>query len=383
MNKESEPRKAAIVTWCYDNGKTNYGQILQCYAMQTMVRRLGYETKVIRYRERRIDEKESLDEKSEEYVNLYELCYRLEKMEARANVRIFRFVKFIKENICLSRQCYTKEDVERECEDVDILICGSDQIWNPLWFKDIHALNFGRPDQKRIAYAASGVFIESPENELIYRKLGKYLECFDLVTVREKVSIDILKKYTTKQITDVVDPTLLLSQDDWNQVAARRTMEEPYIFCYCLGKIRGHKILLKRIMKKYGVRKILCIAPEGQRHDGEVEDEGYFQYIRDAGPGEFLALIRDAKAVCTDSFHGVAMSIVYQKQFYIFRRAMQEIRYRANMERQDNLLEKLGIVEKRAILCINDIEASREVVYERIQIKRNQENIKNILEKFL
>lgn len=250
--------KLTIVTWCYDNGRTNYGQILQCFAMQTIVRRFGYKTKIIRYREIKEDEEIFLKKKSQEYIDLYELCYRLESVERKSSVRIFRFIEFIKENIDLSKQCYTKHDVEQECEDAEILFCGSDQIWNPLWFKDIYALNFGNVSQKRIAYAASGVFIENSQTELIYKQLGEYLNHFDLVTVREKTSIDILQKYTLKKIEDVIDPTLLLSAKEWNQIASKPVIEESYIFCYCLGKIRSHKLLLKKVMKLYGVKK-LCV----------------------------------------------------------------------------------------------------------------------------
>ena len=251
MNKRKKSSKAAIVTWCYDNGKTNYGQILQCYAMQTIMQRLGYNTKVIRYRKREHDEAVSWERKPQAVINLYELAYRLIRVEKKLDVRILRFVTFIGRNIFLSRQCYTKEQVEKECGDCEVLVCGSDQIWNPAWFQDVYALNFGKDSQKRIAYAPSGVMIENERNKKVYRQLGKYIDRFDLVTVREKKSIAILEKYTKKKIRDVWDPTLLLTQEDWNRVSAGSVTGKPYIFCYSLGRLRAHKVLLKYIMKKY------------------------------------------------------------------------------------------------------------------------------------
>lgn len=383
MGNDNRSRKAVIVTWCYDNGRTNYGQILQCYAMQTMVRRLGFDTKVLRYRERKEKEEISLNKKSKEYIDLYELCYRLGTVEREPSIRIFRFVEFIKENISLSEQCYTKQEVEQECKDADVLFCGSDQIWNPLWFKDVYALNFGKASKKRIAYAASGVFTENPQNELIYKELGRYLDCFDLVTVREKVSIDILSKYTKQKIMDVVDPTLLLSSDDWNRIAARPIIDEPYIFCYCLGRIRGHKLLLKRIMRKYGVEKILCIASDFREYERESVEKGYFRWVTDAGPKEFIALIRNAQAVCTDSFHGMALSIVYQKQFYLFERTGPRSQLVANLARQENLLEKLGITGMRMITCAKELDECDEIEYDRVCIKENQENAEELLKRII
>lgn len=383
MKDKNKFRKAAIVTWCYDNGKTNYGQILQCYAMQTMVHRLGYETKVIRYRESKASEEISLNRKSEKYIDLYELCYRLGTVEKEPSVRIFRFVEFIKENIALSKQCYTKHDVEQECEDVDVLFCGSDQIWNPLWFKDIYALNFGKDNQKRIAYAASGVFIENPQTELIYKELGGYLNHFDLVTVREKASIDILRKYTGQKITDVADPTLLLTPDDWNQVAAKPMIEEPYVFCYCLERIREYKPLLKRIMRKHGVHKILCIASDFEEYKKGLMMDDYFCWEGNAGPKEFIALIRDAQAVCTDSFHGMALSVVYQKQFYLLERTGRESLLAANIIRQQNLLHEIGITESRVVTCAKELDKCCEIEYEKMRIGEYRKKAENLLKNVL
>lgn len=379
IDLKNRKSKAAILTWCYNNGRTNYGQVLQCYAMQTMVRRFGYDTKVIKYRERNAGERMPLDKKSEKYIGIYELCYRLGVVEGAPSVRIFRFAEFIKENIVLSNQCYTKHDVEQECEDADVLFCGSDQIWNPRWFKDVYALNFGRADQKRIAYAASGAFIENPQTELVYKELGGYLNRFDLVTVREKASIDILRKYTERKIVDVADPTLLLSQDEWNQVAAKPIAEEPYIFCYCLGRIRGYKQLLKRVMRKHGVQKILCIASDYREYVREPEEDGLFCWASDAGPREFIALVRDAQAVCTDSFHGLALSIIFQKQFYIFERISPDAQLIANMARQENLLEKVGIEKRRLIKSVKELEALETIDYTKVRTSRFWDEAKSLV----
>ena len=379
MDKEKKSPGAAIITWCYDNGKTNYGQILQCYAMQELWRKMGYRTKIVRYRRRDREETMFLEKRSELGVNLYELWYRLKKVEKNLDMRIVRFIAFIKKYISLSEQCYTKKQVEEACGDCEVLVCGSDQIWNPEWFQDIYALNFGEDRQKRIAYAPSGVFVENERNENVYRDLGKYLDHFDLVTVREKDSIEILKKYTRKRIVDVPDPTLLVTQTDWNRVAAKHVVTGPYIFCYSLGKLRKHKVLLKHIMKKYGANKVMFLVSGFYEKEDELEKGGYFYPLEHIGPSQFIALIRDARAVCTDSFHGLALSVVYRKQFFVFDRIDPRTDINANTARQRNLLEKIGIGNERFVRCVRDMDKIEEIDYEKVQLETRWDEIKALL----
>lgn len=357
--------KAAVLTWCYNNGKTNYGQILQCYAMQRVVQRLGYDVKVIRYR-KKMQNEHAGSFSLRQLNDLYELWYRLKTVEGKADVRIARFIRFIRKHINLSEQCYTKEQVETACRDCAVLFCGSDQIWNPLWFDDVYALDFGRDGQKRIAYAPSGVLAENEQAEKVYRELGRCLRRFDWIAVRERKSVEILRKYTDRLITDTVDPTLLLSGEEWNQVAAGRLSREPYVFCYSLGRLRPNKLMVKKVMKKYGASKILFITSGHYEGEDALEKGGCFFPYDTAGPSEFLALIRDAKAVCTDSFHGLAISMIYQKQFYVFERNDPDISLWASMLRQENLLENVG-VGSRIIRNVEDVETMEPVDYSKVQ----------------
>lgn len=383
MDKKEKLPKAAILTWCYNNGSVNYGQILQCYAMQVIVQRLGYDVKVVKYRKKDPDEPPERMNKSEVLTGLYELWYRLKKVENKIDVRILKFIGFIKKNISLSRQCYTKAEVERECQNCDILFCGSDQIWNPATFDDVYALNFGTSLQKRIAYAPSGVLSEEDWSKPIYKKLGACIERLDLVTVREKESIEILQKYTQKDIVDVVDPTLLLSKEEWNQVASKQSLKEPFVFCYFLGRIRSYKLLLKEIMKKHGAQKVYFTTPGGYEQENQRNTGKYFDAIKNAGPSEFIALIRDAKAVCTDSFHGLALSIIYQKQFYIFERSMPNKNLWASSSRQRNLLEKFGIGGQRSVKSLKDLESVEQIDYQNIHMERDWERAKSMIESAL
>lgn len=379
MSRGEELPKAAILTWCY-NGEINYGQIFQCYAMQRLVQRLGYVPKVIRYR--KLNKKDGFLNKGKQgwFADLYELWYRLAKVEHKINIRIVRFIYFIRKNIHLSRQCYTKEQVERECKDCKALFCGSDQIWNPLVFDDIYFLNFGEADQKRIAYAPSGIWEENRQPEEFYERITKYIEGFNLITVREEESAKILEKYTQQKIAVVPDPTLLLTQKEWNDVAAIENTEEPYIFCYFLGRFRPYRALLKEIMRDYMVKKIYFTTPGQYEEENQLNQDDFFSSKDHIGPGEFLTMVQNAQAVCTDSYHGLIFSIIYEKQFYIFDRNTFHQHPGANMSRQESLLKKIGICSQRRISCKKDLKNIEPIDYTNVNLKNLWLDTKTLME---
>ena len=165
-----------------------------------------------------------------------------------------------------------------------------------------------------------------------------------MVTVREKESVKILKKYTKKEIIDVIDPTLLLSMEDWNYV-----------------------------------EKIYFTTPGIYERENEQNVDKRFCSLKSVGPAEFIALIRDAKAVCTDSFHGMAISIVYQKQFYIFERSMPDKHLWASSSRQRDLLEQSGIGDGRLIKSLKDLDALKEVDYHNVCTERYWNRAKSLI----
>lgn len=380
MKAGAERGKAALLTWCYNNGRTNYGQILQCYAMQTVIRRLGYDTRLIRYRRRMPEERPCGGGASGLGEDLYELRHRLKTVEGKADIRILRFIRFIRRHISLSRQCYTKEQVEAECRDCGVLFCGSDQIWNPAAFDSIYALDFGRDDQKRIAYAPSGVLAEDGQAEAVYREIGRCLERFGWVSVRERAGAEILRRYTEKPVHVAADPTLLLSAEDWGRVAAGRRMAEPYVFYYSLGRLRPGKPLVKRVMEKHGARKILFLTSGLYEGEARQESGGCFVSADTAGPAEFLALIRDAEAVCTDSFHGLALSLVFRKQFYLLERKKEPgTAAWASGLRQESLLEQAGIRGGRTVRNRGDVDRLGPVDYSEVRTEGYWEEVRGQL----
>lgn len=357
-------KEISILTWCDNNGPTNYGQILQCYAMEKICEKRGFFPKVIYFRE-----KQQGDFLKHEFTlsflnRWYELLYKVCRIEKHWDGRIRRFRKFIRRNITLSGPCYHMEQVKKCCENSEILLCGSDQIWNPLWFHPVYALCFAEKEQRKVAYAPGGIALENDFAREKYRELAGYLDGFYRISVREKRSVEILQKYVKSPVVDVLDPTFLLTQAEWDEVSAKRLIKEPYVLCYTLGSLRPHKHVLRAVLKRYGAKKVVYI-PSNLDEVMNGRQSCDFMAYKTAGPSEFLSLIKYAEAVCTDSFHGMALSINYEKQFFIMSRIQKGNDVIASEERQKNVLEKCSI-QSRKIKCIKDLEELADIDYKQV-----------------
>ena len=307
-------KKAAIITWC--NEGINYGQVLQAYAMQRIARKYNLDSVTIRYRK----------PKSEEHMTglkfpVFKKCYEwylgLEKAGAQSRKVKLKFNRFVRKNIVLSAPCYSKEDVEQEVNKnkCNILICGSDQIWNPVAFDPIYYLDFCGREMLRIAYAPSIAEDElNSGNRHIFEKMRTLIDRLDFVSVREEAGANILRQIMDKPVTAVLDPTFLLSRKGWDHIAAKPLYHGDYIFCYVLGDIKLHRENLRRISEKYRTSKVIYLRTTNSMLSSREE------FRDDIGPEEFVSLIKNAKAVYTDSFHGVALSINYGREFYTCRR---------------------------------------------------------------
>ncbi len=308
-------KRAAILTWCDNNGPTNYGQVLQCYAMQDLARSWGYDPLVVQYPGK----------------DPAVFC------AGENETRVRRFKAFIREHISLSTPCYSRRAVEDATRDCELLICGSDQIWNPVSFDPIFFLNFGVPGQRRIAYAPSGIFQDAPQWQGTYQKMAPLIEKLDEISVRERTGQQILSKFTDKKIEVKPDPTLSVPVEEWDRLAAPRLIQEDYVLCYILGELRPWQLVLRGIMRRHGVRKTVFIP-------SNVADPHGYAFTEpcvDAGPAEFLSLVKHASAVCTDSLHGTIFSLLYERPLYNVRRRAEKNLWAGN-ERVENLLECCG-----------------------------------------
>ena len=211
-----------------------------------------------------------------------------------------------------SDAAYTPDTVASAAERCDVLITGSDQVWNFDWFNPAFFLDIPGCRAKRIAYAASAG--KSSFNEAEEAYLRRVLPAFQSISVREADLADSLNTILdTDSVVTTVDPTLLLSPAEWQALAGPRLIPKKYLFCYFLHNDKGLSKLARQFARIHHL-KIATIPFAGLEYN--ETDMRFGKYRFDAiGPDGFLSLILHADYVFTDSFHASVFSLLFHKQF--------------------------------------------------------------------
>lgn len=337
--------KIGILTywWAYDN----YGQLLQCYALQKYLRELGHDVYVIRYNYNNeiVWEKSSLFRRFSRALNPITLYRFLEKMclkKVNNKRNLMRgFDEFRNKYISFSIDFYQKyEDLRTKAPVADMYIVGSDQVWN-FTFADfnkvksiIHAymLDFGAENTKRFSYAASwGVSDISAElkNEII-----PLLRKFDYVSVREQKGIDLCEQCGINNAEWVCDPTLLLDATVYRSMYAENKIRLPqkkYIFVYMLS----NQCLfdLKTVYSFAKERNLDVVYVTGNYSDDRCK-------VFPATIPEWLYYIDNAEYVISNSFHCAVFSIIFYKRFGIVKLSGK---HKGMNTRLDSLFDMFGI----------------------------------------
>lgn len=302
---------------------TNYGGILQAYALQTVLERMGHEVTLIE-KERILKINIPLWKRPIAYT------YRFfKKLFVDHNTVIRREIVSAKEQPFMRRDVQTFIDrymhickvaslAEIKDGDFAAIVVGSDQIWRPQYFTGMVDSNLRNAflefttgwKMKRIAYAASyGVdWWEFPEDDTVaFTQLAKQ---FDLITVREKSGVDLCKKYLDTEATQVLDPTMLLQKEDYMKLidASGKGKSNGNLFCYVLDSTPAKQGLIDRIAREKQL-KPFYINAESLDRSLSLEERIY-------KPVEaWLRGFRDAEFVITDSFHACVFSIIFGKPF--------------------------------------------------------------------
>lgn len=284
-------KKVAIVTI----QSNNFGNRLQNYALQEVLKKMGLEVETIR---------------REKVLNLKELMIKKVKESAHfiLQTKPAKFDLFNK-NIVWSKWHATADDAQTEMvEKYDFFICGSDQVWNPYYkFVGKSDLLYFAPSYKKISYAASfGVNEVSDKKKSLYREL---LLPFKAISVREEQGKKIVYELTGRNASVVLDPTMLLEQSDWKKLERKPSYKIPseYVLLYALGeKSDEFERTLSRCAQSYQVFDVRKRNTKGK----EIA----------IGPAEFLYLIDHAQIIMTDSFHATVFSLLYHKKVMTFKR---------------------------------------------------------------
>ncbi len=284
----------------------NYGANLQALALQEAIKSIGHECTYINY-----VVGVPIQGLHRKILSLgYSVVRRFLGYSKRlSNTKLFS--KNIKKSPILNN----KNDLYKELDKYDVLMSGSDQIWNPRYYGSSHGLYFFENvfGKKKISYASSfGVTsIDKHYKDIVHNALSDYTD----ISCRESTGVKILERLGLR-VSRHIDPTFLLTSSQWSRFFDKKPLiKEKYICCYVMS---GADTLNNYIIKY--AEKILRENPKYTRIVilGEKEYKGIFSkhiYYRTAGPTEFLNIMHNAEHILTSSFHGTCFSIIFNKNF--------------------------------------------------------------------
>lgn len=335
---------------CYDT--KNYGSMLQTLATCKQIEALGYDYEIIKYTRKatvglilrslgRIPEKLAVKKAKLEQSKQLE---RYPEVKQGIKTRNACFDAFMNSTFTKMSPAYdTFEQLKKATENYDAVLVGSDQLWLPQGYSTgFYNLLFVPDNIPKIAYATSFGVSQIPENK---KKTAKeFLNRIEHISVRELRGSEIVKELTGRDVPTVVDPTLLFNQKQWAEIIPEKpVMEGKYIFCYFLGNNPQQRKTVRAFADVQGL-PVVTIPHLDEFIESDVGFGDYEKY--DVGPAEFINLIRNAKYICTDSFHGSVFSILHHKQFVTFNRFAEGNKQSRN-SRIDSLLKQTGLTDRR------------------------------------
>lgn len=285
----------------------NYGSALQAYALLRTVQKLGFDAELVDYY----------------FPNRKAVGWRsglvdwLKRILTGRFVKVRRFKLFYSRYYKCSKQSYfCKEDLWSANLDYDILMTGSDQVWNPVHVEGDYSffLPFAKEGVKKVSYAASfAVSVLPSELKPIFSQL---LSSYADISVRETSGVGLVGDLLPgRRATVVCDPTLLMSGDEWAAMIAKYSMplNRPYILAYILqysyNPYPEIYDIIDFVQKKLGYHVVML--------DGRMRDVGKsgMRVVKTAGPLEFLNWVKHASFVVTTSFHGSAFALNFNRPF--------------------------------------------------------------------
>jgi hypothetical protein len=320
-------KKIGIVTWHYN---PNYGGLLQAYALQETIKKIGYKPEFINYRHDLNTFKKRLIRRIKD---IYMMLFRHEIYSGRR-----KKLKFVKNNLSVSPPCYSYDNLKENANKIyNAGVCGSDQIWsNNNGVNTFYYLEFLN-QEKRISYAPSIGYNFIPDS--IQGQFKEYVQSIKHLSIREEKGAEIIKSITGRDAKVVLDPSLLLTKTEWLKVIKgkeRVSPTEKYILLYILGDNEEQVKYAKQLSRSTGYKLIALETKYGKIKDLEVIN---------GDPFDFVELVNNASYVLTDSFHGVAFSINFEKQFAVFKRFKDDEKKSQN-SRIYNILNKTKLIDR-------------------------------------
>ena len=295
-NGEKKMKKIGILTL---PNSVSFGASLQTYALRKYLNNSGFDAEVINYLPNKI--------KTESNYSKSALKRLFLKIMRKKMLREFQ--RFEKQIIKYPSKSITKEGLAKLDDRYDVFICGSDQVWNPYITGSDSSYFFDFSKKTKISYAPSFGISEIPDD---YKAMMKsYLPHFSAISVRENEGKSIVKDITGLDSTIVMDPTFLIDSKDWISLCKHdKRTKKKYVFLFMLQ----HSDKMVEFANKLAADKGLELYVfGGPFFKGKKLDKNSIHVI---GPDKWLSFVKNAEYVVTNSFHGIAFSLIFGKQFF-------------------------------------------------------------------
>lgn len=335
--------KIGIVTF---HSAHNYGAVLQAWSLQEYLKQQGHEVEIVNFRLAVIDKIYRLTYRTKRQLCSVEAvnnaantvyykarCASYRITDPAKSEKYRKFERFIKKVLPVTKEFNNLKDLRLANLKYDVLIAGSDQIWNATMMKGINPayfLQFGNRDALRVSYAASIGTDEVPaQYQLLFKR---YLRDIDVISVREKKAKEQLQQLTDRKIDIVADPTFLLEQRDFDKLKKNPAVSGKYIYVHNVHLERVDDAL-NSVVEEVSQRLNLPVIHNWKTKVYKNE-AGHFT----GGIEEFLGYVSQAEYVITNSFHCTVFALIYQRDFIT-------VPHFKHPDRMRNLLEELGIPE--------------------------------------
>lgn len=312
---------------------TNHGSVLQAYALSNYLKSIGYDAKIIDYVPERYKIWNSMiKSKGNKYPLPVLLAYY--PLAFLKSIRVRKiFERFLKNNLNLTKRYSSNSDLIKNPPKADIYVTGSDQVWNNDYNGNddfTYFLNFVPENSKKIAYAAS-FGKEEITGEEYFNSIIPMLKNFDSISVRESTAKEILEEMDIDS-THVVDPVFLLSKKDWERFSVDRHTQKKYILVYVMDGLYQELLEYAELLKKQTGYEIVVLSFK------KIKDKRIDRCYYLSNPKEFVGLVKNSDVIVTNSFHGTAFSILFQKKFVTIGKE----KYNSRMM---SLLKKLSLMK--------------------------------------
>lgn len=347
---------------------TNYGSLLQAMATQKIISSIGHECEIVDYQRddenyKNID-KTLLAGKDNWNKNVIKKCLYLFIRKPASIIAGTKFAKMQKEHLILTKTYRTQEELKRDLPEADVYMTGSDQVWGKIangQYDGSYFLEFIPEEKYKVAFAASmGHSVKTKEEEEL---VSKWIKRYNNIAVREDSVVNYLRNIGI-EAKQVLDPTLLVSTDEWEKIAKCKENKK-YVLVYQIH----NDMRLGKYAEMFAKKKNLpLIRISASLH--QIMREGRFKFLPDIG--EFLGYIKNAEYLITDSFHGTAFAINFNTQFV-------EILPNTNTGSRNQSILALTGLQDRIVTDMDDFSVGEKIIdFEPVNEVIRQEREKSI-----